>query len=93
MLLVRAERLQHCYRGLGGGGGTFHSNIAFSYATKLVPSILARIVVHFIKNENHSSSIVIEDIRTVCFVFFFTNFKKKKPQIQLLTNLRKNLAH
>ena len=36
------------------------------------------------------SNIVIEGIKTV---FFFTNFKKKKTQIQLLTNLKKNLAH
>ena len=36
------------------------------------------------------SSIVTEGIRTL--LFFFTNFKKKKTQIQLLANLKTNLA-
>ena len=33
----------------------------------------------------------IEGIRTL--VFFFTNFEIKKTQIQLVTNLKGNLAH
>ena len=35
------------------------------------------------------SSIVTEGIKRL----FFTNFKNKKTQIQLLINLKKNLAH
>ena len=42
MLLVCTERDFNIVR--GGRGGTFHSSIAFNYATKLVPNILGRIV-------------------------------------------------
>ena len=38
-------------------------------------------------------SIVIGGIRTLLLLSFFTSFKEKKTQIQLLTNLKNNLAH
>ena len=39
------------------------------------------------------SSIVIRGIRALLLMYFFSSFKEKKTQIQLLTNLKNNLAH